>query len=114
MSRIRIAAALAAGLLSLPGTAAATHETWPVPPRCFAQGVSTNARTMTLAVTLFAVPPAVPPLPHSAACHVYVNGTHVATIGGNHIGFVIVGHGVITLPIGPYSVCAEGDGHGCP
>lgn len=106
--RTRFAAAAAVALMTVPLTAGAAHaHPWPVPPTCHGQAVTADARRMTLMVTVEAVPPPVPPLPFEVTCHVYVNGVYMGAVEGNHVGFVIVGAEVFTVPLGSYSFCVE-------
>jgi hypothetical protein len=100
-------------LLAVPLTAGVAHaHPWPVAPTCQGQAVSNGSR-MTLSVSVFAVPPAVPPLPYEVTCHVYVNGQYVGSVEGNHIELVIVGAEVFTVPLGGYSFCVEWEHHAC-
>ncbi|MDQ3953442.1 MAG: hypothetical protein M3279_10850 [Actinomycetota bacterium] len=115
--RLRAVAALAAALLAVPAAAGAAESsgTWPVSPRCTAQMVATGPGSMSIYVTLEAVPPPIPPVPHSVACYVYVNGQLLGTVQGNHVGFVIVGAGALhNVPVGVVSLCTEWEGHPCP
>lgn len=110
----RVIGVIAAALLlgAAPAQASASGGPWPVDPKCHFVSVVTQGYSMSVYVTLEAVPPA--DFVYEARCYVYVGGRPVGIVDGHHIGVVIAGAGVFdNLPLGPVSVCVEWDGHHC-
>lgn len=74
---------------------------------CVAESVGTDGRTMRLVVEGQATSQG-PAIDTGLVCHVYVNGSHVGSVGGTGIGPAAAAAGVVgPVPIGPYDLCAE-------